>query len=126
MRNRKLPSFPVSSPSVGFLLCWLFFLAGSPNVSAAKTPPCDRACLTGILNQFLSDTVKHDPSAAPLFIAYRETENAIVINKGEEGLWKTLTGLGKVQGVTSIPKMEGLDASVRSRKARMSVSQRCV
>jgi hypothetical protein len=40
--------------------------------------------------------VKHDPMAAPLAPGFRYTENAEAVRPGE-GLWKTLTVLGKVQ-----------------------------
>src|SRR5262245_52007533 len=57
---------------------------------------CDRACLKTALDQYLNAVVKHDPSAAPLLIGFRQTENATVIKLGN-GVWKNLTGLGKVQ-----------------------------
>jgi hypothetical protein len=40
--------------------------------------------------------IKHDPAAAPLFIGFRETDNAVVTRPGT-GVWKTVTGLGKMQ-----------------------------
>jgi hypothetical protein len=73
----------------------LLTLMGTVNARAASGV-CDRACLEGILNQYLNAVVKHDPSAAPLYIAFRQTENAVVVMKGE-GVWKSVTGLGKVQ-----------------------------
>src|SRR5262249_27285735 len=57
---------------------------------------CDRACLKTSLDQYLNAVVKHDPSAAPLFAGFRQTENAVVV-RTTTGLWKSLTGLGKVQ-----------------------------
>ncbi len=63
------------------------------NVFAAD---CDRACLRTTLDQYLNAVIKHDPAAAPLFIAFRQTENATVVKLGS-GLWKTATALGKVQ-----------------------------
>src|ERR1700677_2951830 len=78
------------------LMCAALVLSAGASTFAA-TGTCDRACLEGILNQYLNAVIKHDPSGAPLFIAFRETENAVVIDKGQGGLWKTLTGLGKMQ-----------------------------
>lgn len=79
-------------------VCWLAYvsciLAGAAHVSAATT--CDRACLRTALDQYLDAVVKHDPSAAPLFVGFRQTENAIVVRAGT-GVWKTVTALGKVQ-----------------------------
>jgi hypothetical protein len=49
-----------------------------------------------MLDQYLAAVVKHDPSAAPLVVGFRQTENAINVRPGN-GTWKTVTGLGKVQ-----------------------------
>ena len=57
---------------------------------------CDRACLKTMLDQYLTAVTKHDPSAAPLFIGFRQTENAVVVKLGS-GAWKSVTALGKVQ-----------------------------
>src|SRR5213594_4677989 len=57
---------------------------------------CDRACLKTTLDQYLNAVIKHDASAAPLLIGFRQTENATVVKLGN-GVWKTITGLGKVQ-----------------------------
>jgi hypothetical protein len=57
---------------------------------------CDRACLRRMLDQYLAAVVKHDPSAAPLVVGFRQTENAVNVRPGN-GVWKTVTGLGKVQ-----------------------------
>ena len=65
------------------------------SVFAASTD-CDRACLRTTLDQYLNAVVKHDPSAAPLFIGFRQTDNAVVVLPGT-GVWKTVTGLGKMQ-----------------------------
>src|SRR2546428_10955903 len=57
---------------------------------------CDRACLRTTLDQYLAAIIKHDPSAAPLVVGFRQTENAINVAPGS-GVWKSVTGLGKVQ-----------------------------
>src|SRR5579863_6016364 len=73
----------------------IVFLAAGANAFAAAND-CDRACLRNALDQYLNAVVKHDPAAAPLFVAFRQTENAVVVRPGT-GTWKTVTGLGKVQ-----------------------------
>ena len=73
--------------------CAAFLLPGT-TVFAAND--CDRACLKTVLDQYLNAVVKHDPSSAPLFVAFRQTENASVVRLGT-GMWKTVTGLGKLQ-----------------------------
>ena len=85
----------MGSRVVRVLACLLFSLMGSANVFAA-TEPCDRACLKNILDQYLDAVLKHDTAAAPLFVGFRQTENAIVVKPGN-GLWRTMTALGKVQ-----------------------------
>src|ERR1700730_12568806 len=62
----------------------------------AAANDCDRTCLKTSLDQYLAAVIKHDPAAAPLFVGFRQTANAIVMRPGT-GAWKTITGLGKVQ-----------------------------
>jgi hypothetical protein len=64
--------------------------------AGAFAADCDRACLKSTLDQYLSAVAKHDPSAAPLFVAFRQTENSVVVKNGT-GVWKSVTGLGKIQ-----------------------------
>lgn len=66
-----------------------------PVLSAASND-CDRACLKNYLDQYLNAVIKHDPSAAPLFVGFRETDNAVVVRPGT-GMWKSVTALGKLQ-----------------------------
>src|SRR5579871_1303237 len=74
-----------------FLVCGVCTLA-----ARAAVPDCDRACLKGALDQYLNAVVKHDPSAAPLFVGFRQTENSVVVRLGT-GLWQSAKGLGKLQ-----------------------------
>jgi hypothetical protein len=77
------------------LACALFALLGSASAFAAPGA-CDRACLKNYLDQYLNAMLKHDPSAAPLWAGFRETENAVVTHAGN-GAWKTFTSFGKIQ-----------------------------
>ena len=79
-------------PATTYLILVFLLLAG--NAFAAND--CDRACLKTTLDQYLNAVVKHDPAAAPLFVGFRQTENAVVV-RTSTGLWKSLTGLGMVQ-----------------------------
>jgi hypothetical protein len=74
--------------------CLALVMAGGGSLFAAVD--CDRACLRTTLDQYLTAVTKHDPSSAPLVIAFRQTENATVVKLGS-GVWKTVTALGKVQ-----------------------------
>jgi hypothetical protein len=80
---------------IGLLTCLAAVLTNNATVFAAAND-CDRACLKTALDQYLNAVVKHDPSAAPLFVGFRQTENAVVVRLGA-GVWRTVTGLGKVQ-----------------------------
>lgn len=77
---------------VSRLMC---FLGIAASAFAASTD-CDRACLKATLDQYLNAVVKHDPGAAPLMVGFRQTENAVVVLPGS-GVWKSVTGLGKMQ-----------------------------
>jgi hypothetical protein len=83
------------SQLVRFAACVLFVLVAGANAFAVATD-CDRACLKNTLDQYLNAVIKHDPSAAPLLVGFRQTENAVVVRPGT-GMWKTLTALGKLQ-----------------------------
>jgi len=84
MRSRLLP----------LLIGALTALFSGTNIFAATD--CDRACLRTMLDQYLNAVIKHDPATAPLFLGFRQTENATVVKLGT-GLWKTATALGQVQ-----------------------------
>ncbi len=78
---------------IDLLACSAMVMAFGSNLMAAD---CDRACLKGALDQYLNAVVKHDPTAANLFVGFRQTENAVVVRLGT-GTWKSVTGLGKLQ-----------------------------
>ena len=63
---------------------------------AAHGQTCDRACMKTALDQYLAALVTHEPSAAPLALGFRQTENAEARVLGN-GLWQSMTGLGEVQ-----------------------------
>src|SRR5262245_19596291 len=69
-------------------------VAGVANARAQ--PSCDRTCLRTLLDEYLNAVIKHDPSAAPLAVGFRQTENALNVRPGT-GAWKTVTGLGATQ-----------------------------
>jgi len=66
-----------------FLIC-----AGS----AAAQGACDRACLTGLLDQYLTDMAANDASQAPFAADAKYTENTARLPLSE-GLWFTAAGL---------------------------------
>ena len=61
--------------------------------SPAFAQQCDRACLTGLMTQFIDALVAHDPSKLPLTKDVRFTEDSRNARLGE-GIWKSITAAG--------------------------------
>jgi hypothetical protein len=75
-------------------------------VDAATGPiplNCNRACLEGVVDQFLAALVAHDPKRAPLSKDVKYTENNQVIDVGD-GFWKTVQGQGKYKHYFADPE----------------------
>ena len=87
------------------LFALLALLAACLAVSAApaSAKSCDRACLGGLVTQYLTAMVAHNPSALPVTKDVRFTENGKVMKLGE-GFWRTASGLGAYrQDVLDVP-----------------------
>ena len=61
-----------------------------PTVRAQQ---CDRACLTGMMTQFINALVAHDPSTLPLATPVRYTEDSRNAQLGQ-GIWRSVTAAG--------------------------------
>jgi hypothetical protein len=69
-------------------------VAASPALAATETAAsCDRACLTGLLTQYIDGLARADHTRLPLAEGSRFTENSQALQLGE-GLWKSVTGAG--------------------------------
>src|SRR5712671_4542700 len=64
---------------------------------------CNRACLEGVVDQYLAAVVKHDPKAAPLSEDIKYSENAQVIKVGD-GFWKTAQAVGSYRHIFADPE----------------------
>jgi len=64
---------------------------------------CNRACLEGVIDQYLAAVVKHDPKGVPLSEDVIYTENSQVLKVGD-GFWKTAEGLGNYKHVFADPE----------------------
>jgi hypothetical protein len=68
-------------------------------ISACATVPgatgggCDRTCLAETLDTYLDAVEAGDPSLAPIFNAYRHTENSVVTPLGK-GIWTHFNAIG--------------------------------
>ncbi len=73
------------------------WLAGGPATVAAATAAggsrCDRACLKGLMDEYLAALVAHDPSQLRTTPDVKFTENTNRMALGD-GLWQTIGGLG--------------------------------
>jgi hypothetical protein len=81
---------------IGLALGAVIVLAAPTHAAPAAAAACGRECLGGLLDRYLNAVVAHDPPRAPLDFTFRQTQNAVVIPKGE-GLWRDAAGFGPVQ-----------------------------
>src|SRR5665213_947634 len=59
----------------------------------AADSSCGRACLEGIMNEYLDAMVAHDPSHLPVTPTIKFTEDDVVLKLGD-GLWNTASARG--------------------------------
>jgi hypothetical protein len=79
-------------------------LAGNPAASTGPIPlNCNRACLEGLIDQYLAAVVAHDPKRLPLSEDVMYTENNQVLKVGD-GFWKTAGGVGNYKHVFADPE----------------------
>ncbi len=70
-------------------------LMASTATAASAQQACDRACLGGVLDQFVAAVLAKDPGKAPLAYGFRQTANAVGTAAGA-GIWQSLTAFGPV------------------------------
>lgn len=65
-------------------------------IAQGKVPQaCDRACLSGIMDQYLAAMVAHDPYKAPLAQSVKYSENTADLDVTlSDGLWASISRLG--------------------------------
>lgn len=74
------------------------------NASTGPIPlNCDRACLEGVMNQYLDALAARDPKRLPLSADVKYTENDQQINIGD-GFWKTVEGVGNYKHIFADPE----------------------
>lgn len=64
---------------------------------------CDRACLEGVMDQYLAALVAHDPKRLPVSADVRYTENDQLVQLGD-GFWKTVEGAGNYKHIFADPE----------------------
>jgi len=84
-------------PCLGATLCTLMLLpglaSGQTTTGTILNLDCDRACLSGIVDQYLDGLVNHDISRVPWADEVKFTENNVPLRVGD-GIWGTITGMG--------------------------------
>lgn len=70
--------------------------AADPQPARPLPPECDRACLYGLVDQYLDGLAHRDPARVPWSSHPRYTENNVEMAPGD-GMWGTVTGLGSYQ-----------------------------
>lgn len=89
----------------------LGFAACVPRAASAAEPSCDRACLTGFVDQYLAAMVAHDPSKLPLGKNVKFTEDGVALKLGD-ALWATASGLGNYKLYFAEPEAGAVGAFV--------------
>lgn len=74
---------------------------GKPTVGPVPAD-CNRACLEGLMEQYLAALLAHDPKRVPLSADVKYTEQDQVMDVGD-GFWKTVTGRGTYNHFFSDP-----------------------
>ena len=77
----------------------------APNTTASTGPipiKCDRACLEGVMDQYLAALVGHDPKRVPFSADAKYSENDQLMDIGD-GFWKTVEGLGNYKHIFADP-----------------------
>jgi hypothetical protein len=81
--------------------------AQAPGERSALPPrDCDRACLVGIVNDYLAALGRRDPSRLPLAPDVRYAENDVELPHGKAGIWATATGVAPT-GLTAADPSRG-------------------
>jgi hypothetical protein len=85
----------------------VLLLSGLVPAANASTGPiplnCDRACLEGVMNQYLAALAAHDPKGLPLSADARYTENDQLLDLGD-GHWKTIESIGNYKHIFADPE----------------------
>lgn len=90
----------------GILAALLLGFGFTASSAEAVTAKCNRTCLRALMDQYLSAVFQHDPSRAGLAEGAKTTVNNVEIKDGE-GVWRTVTGYGRVRRVYADPATGG-------------------
>jgi hypothetical protein len=96
---------------LAFLAAFLFLFSVEARVRAvaAADEDCDRACLTGFVDQYLSALVAHNPTRLPLTKNVKFTEDGVQLQLND-ALWATAGALGTYKLVFTEPEAGAVGA----------------
>lgn len=86
---------------------------------------CDRACLEGLVEQYMDALIAHDPKALPLARNLKNTENGQRLEPGD-GFWRTASAKGTYRlPVTDVPAGQvGMLGTMREANIPVAVAIR--
>ncbi len=77
--------------------------AGRVNAAGGAGARCDRACLEGLVDQYLAALAAHDPSRLPLAKSVKYTENGQMLKLGD-GIWGPAGSQGGYRLIVADPE----------------------
>ncbi|HTC91708.1 MAG TPA: hypothetical protein VK686_25555 [Bryobacteraceae bacterium] len=88
----------------GAIVAGALIAASGANASTGPIPlNCDRACLEGVMNQYLEALAARDPKRLPLSADFKYTENDQPMELGD-GFWKTVESVGNYKHIFADPE----------------------
>jgi hypothetical protein len=94
---------PCSRVAFGAVSAAMFLFVAHARASIGPIPlNCDRACLEGVVDQYLAALTAHDPKRLPLSADVRYSENDQMMELGD-GHWKTIEGRGNYKHIFADP-----------------------
>jgi len=93
MRNKCLAAGLCLAVVFTALLAQPKIVRAQHTVQNAVGPDCDRACLYGVLDQYLHALAAKNPAGVPWAKFVKNTENNVALRVGD-GLWGTITSFG--------------------------------
>ena len=87
---------------IGAMAVVLGTMAAAQTGGGGVAPPCDRGCMTRVVDRYLAALVAHDPAGLPLNRDVKFTENTARLEVGSEGLWVAASELPAGPGVYAI------------------------
>ena len=96
------------------------FVAGVSGSTGPIPLDCNRACLEGVIDQYLKALVAHDPKMLPLSADVKFTENGQPLPVGD-GFWKTAQGIGNYRHIFADPEVGQVALMGTMREANTNI-----